>query len=199
MKGTKISFQGWGLVGFSALAIGAIVTVIWLVHGVDELGMRMVIRATARTSCILFLGAFVASALHKIWSNAYTAWLLKNRRYLGLSMAVSHTYHAIAWTGLWVVTSGNSPQFSPLAILGYVFLIAMTVTSFRRPAAVLGQRIWQILHSTGMYYFWLAFTAEFSLKLPQSILIYSPFFILLVLALIVRFIAAIKHRKSSHV
>ncbi|HIK03274.1 MAG TPA: hypothetical protein IGS40_00930 [Trichormus sp. M33_DOE_039] len=197
MTGKRFSLQGWGIVGFSTLAVGSIVTVIFLFQGIDELGMRMAIRATARTSCIFFIAAFVASALHKIWSNPYTAWLLKNRRYFGLSMAVSHTYHAIAWTGLWLVTSGKSPQFAGLAILGYVVLLAMTITSFRRPAALLGQRAWKILHRTGMYYFWLAFTAEFSVKLTQSPLIYLPFFTLLVLAIFLRLLTAIKPTKLA--
>ncbi len=98
MKGTKLAVQGWSIVGWSALAIGIMVSVIWLVHGINEQGMRIAIRATARTSCILFLIAFVASALRRIWSTPLTAWLLKNRRYLGLSFAVSHTYHALLKT-----------------------------------------------------------------------------------------------------
>ncbi|EHC18542.1 hypothetical protein [Fischerella thermalis] len=98
------SIQGSRIVGLSALEIGTMVAVIWLVHGIDEQGMRMTIGGTARTSCILFLCAFVASALRRIWSNSISAWLLQNRRYLGLSFAVSHTYHAIACTGLWFVT-----------------------------------------------------------------------------------------------
>ncbi|WP_427161976.1 hypothetical protein ACQFX9_10670 [Aliinostoc sp. HNIBRCY26] len=197
MTGTRFSWQGWNIVGFTTLAIGAILTVIFLFQGIDEAGMRMAIRATARTSCILFVAAFVAAALHRIWSNTYTAWLLKNRRYFGLSMAVSHTYHAIAWTGLWFVTSGHSPQFGVPAILGYVFLVAMTLTSFRRLANLLSQRVWQILHTTGMYYFWLAFTVEFGLKLTQSPLIYLPFFSLLVLAMLLRFLPVNKHRKLA--
>jgi hypothetical protein len=197
MKGTRFSLQGWGIVGFSTLVIGSIMTVIFLFGGIDEPAMRMAIRATARTSCILFLGAFVASALHKIWSTPYTVWLLKNRRYFGISMAVSHTYHAIAWIGLWIVTSGNSPKFSGLAILGYVFLFAMTLTSFRRPAALLSKRAWKILHTTGMHYFWLAFTVEFGIKLTQSLPIYLPFFSLLVLAMLLRVITGFKQRKLA--
>jgi len=188
MKDTT-AFQGWNIVGFSTLAIGAIVAVIWLLHGIDEQAMRMAIRATARTSCILFLGAFVASALRRIWSNSFTAWLLKNRRYLGISMAVSHTYHAIAWTGLWFATSGVTPKFDPGGTLGYLLLIAMTITSFDRPAAWIGQRAWKILHTTGMHFFWLAFTLEFSLRIQQSMLIYLPLVILLVLAIMLRVVA----------
>jgi methionine sulfoxide reductase heme-binding subunit len=189
--------QGWRLVGLSALAIGAMVAAIWLVHGIDEQGMRMTIRATARTSCILFLCAFVASALRRVWLNPISTWLLKNRRYLGLSFAVSHTYHAIAWTGLWFVTSGTHPKFDPLGILGYVFLIAMTVTSFERPAALLSQRAWKILHTAGMHYFWLGFTLEFSLRISQSMFIYLPLVILLVFTMLLRVIAPRMQRKLA--
>jgi hypothetical protein len=193
MKG----IQGWRIVGLSALVIGTMVAVIWFVHGIDEQGMRMTIRATARTSCILFLCAFVASALRRVWSNSISAWLLQNRRYLGLSFAVSHTYHAIALTGLWYVSSGTYPKFEPLAILGYLFLIAMTVTSFQRPAALLGQRAWKILHTAGMHYFWLAFTVEFSMRIFHSVLIYLPLVILLVLAMVLRVIAPRRQQKLA--
>jgi len=50
MKGTKFAFEGWSIVGLSALIVGIMLAVIWLIHGVDEQGMRMAIRATARTS-----------------------------------------------------------------------------------------------------------------------------------------------------
>jgi methionine sulfoxide reductase heme-binding subunit len=189
MIGTK-ALQGWRIVGLSALMIGCMVTIIWLFQGINEQGMRMTLRATARTSCILFLSAFVASALRKIWPNPFSAWLLQNRRYFGVSMAVSHTYHAIAWTGLWFATSGVTPKFDPLAVLGYFFLYAMTITSFERPAAWLGKRGWKILHTAGMHFFWLAFTLEFSLKIPKSMFIYSPFVLLLIFAMMLRLIAS---------
>lgn len=197
MIGTKLPLQGWSIVGWSALVVGTMVATIWLVNGIDESGMRMAIRATARTSCILFLSAFVAAALRRMWTTPFSAWLLKNRRYFGVSMAVSHTYHAIAIFGLWCVTSGTAPKFEPLAILGYIFLIAMTITSFDRPAALLSQRGWKILHTTGMHFFWLAFTVEFSLKIANSALIYSPFVILLVTAMVLRLVTPRRQRKLA--
>lgn len=198
MPGTRHLFQGWRIVGFSTLAIGTIVAVISLIYGIDEQGMRMVLRATARTSCILFLSAFVASALHRIVSTPLTAWLLKNRRYLGLSFAVSHTYHAVAMLGLWFVTSGDAPKFDPLGTLGYIFLIAMTVTSFKSPTAWIGQRAWRIIHTSGMYYFWLLFTLGFALRLSQSTVhIYLPFVIVLVLAMMLRLVARRMQRKFA--
>jgi methionine sulfoxide reductase heme-binding subunit len=195
MRGTNFALQGWGIVGFSALTVGTIVGVIWLFHGIDEQGMRMAIRATARTSTILFLSAFVASSLRKLWSTPLSAWLLHNRRYLGISMAVSHTYHAIAIFGLWFVTAGTAPHLGPLGTFGYVLLIAMTVTSFERPADWLGKRSWKILHTTGMHFFWLGFLFEYSFKLPKSMLIYSPFVLLLVLAMMLRLVASRKQKQ----
>ncbi|NJM63867.1 MAG: hypothetical protein HC849_32960 [Oscillatoriales cyanobacterium RU_3_3] len=195
MKGTKFTLERWSIVGFSAVTVGMMFAVILLIYGVDETAMRVAIRSTARTSCLLFLSAFVAAALCRIWSNKFTQWLLKNRRYFGLSMAVSHTYHAIAWGGLWWVTSGLSPQFDPLGILGYVFLFAMTVTSFDRPAAWIGKRAWKILHNAGMHYFWLAFTFEFGTKIFKSIPIYLPLTVLLVAAMILRLVSPRMQRK----
>jgi hypothetical protein len=195
MRGTKFPLQGWRIVGFSALTVGTIVGVIWLFYGIDEQGMRMAIRATARTSTILFLSAFVASSLHKLWLTPLSAWLLKNRRYLGISMAVSHTYHAIALFGLWFVMAGAAPSSNPLGTFGYVLLFAMTVTSFNRPAAWLGKRGWKILHSTGMHFFWLGLLFEYSFKLPNSMLSYSPFVILLVLAMMLRLVASRKQKE----
>ncbi|NHC36234.1 ferric reductase-like transmembrane domain-containing protein [Scytonema millei] len=194
------SLQKWGIVGWSALAVGTMVATIWLVNGIDEQGMRMAIRATARTSCILFLCAFVASALRRMRSTPLSVWLLKNRRYFGVSMAVSHTYHAIAIFGLWYVTAGAAPKFesfTTLAILGYIFLIAMTITSFDRPAALLGQRGWKILHTTGMHFFWLAFTVEFSFKIANSPPIYFPFVVLLVGAMVLRLVTPRRQRKLA--
>ncbi|WP_293129473.1 hypothetical protein [Microcoleus sp. bin38.metabat.b11b12b14.051] len=189
MKGSKFACEGWSIVGFFALIIGVMLAGIWLVYGVDELGMRLAIRATARTSCVLFLGAFVASSVRRLWPNTFTLWLLKNRRYFGLSMAVSHTYHAIAWIGLWFATSGASPGFDPLGILGYVFLFAMAVTSFERSAAWIGQRAWKILHNAGMHYFWLAFTFEFGTKIVKSAIVYLPLTVLLVAAMMLRLVS----------
>ncbi len=112
-------------------------------------------------------------------------------------MAVSHTYHAIAIFGLWTITSGAAPKLDPLGTFGYVLLIAMTVTSFKHPATWLGRRSWKILHSTGMHFFWLGFLFEYGLKIPKSMFIYSPFVMLLVLAMMLRFASSRKVSKNS--
>lgn len=188
MIGTYL--QKWRLVGFTALFVGLMIILIMLLQGVDESGMRMMIRATGRTSLILFLSAFVSSSLCKLWSSPTSLWLIKNRRYLGLSMAVSHTYHAFALFGLWYVTAGTAPPFDPLGIIGYVILAAMTVTSFDRPARYLGKRNWQILHTTGMHFLWFGLVAEYVLRLTKSPFIALPLLGLLVVVMVLRVVAA---------
>ena len=65
-------FQGWNLVKLSATAIFSLCSLILIFHGVNEQSMRIAIRLTARTSCILFLLAFSASSLRRIKSNKLT-------------------------------------------------------------------------------------------------------------------------------
>jgi methionine sulfoxide reductase heme-binding subunit len=188
MIGTYI--QRWRLVGFTALFVGSMIVMIVVFQGIDESAMRMIIRATGRTSLILFLSAFIASSLRKLRSSPISIWLIKNRRYLGLSMAVSHTYHAFALLGLWHVTAGVAPAIDPLGTIGYILLFAMTITSFEKPAKYLGKRNWQILHTTGMHFLWLGLVAEYILKLTKSPFVALPLLSLLVVVMIVRIVAA---------
>ncbi len=188
MKIQQSSLKGWNIVTYSGFIISSLLALIAIKYGITEPGMRLAIRLTARTSVLLFLSAFVASTLRKLWLNPFTTWLLKNRRYLGVSMAVSHGFHALAILGLAAVTSGETLEYDHGGMLGYLFIIAMTFTSFNSTANWLGQRSWKILHRVGMYYLWLAFTYTFSQRLSQSILIYFPFVSLLILALILRLI-----------
>jgi methionine sulfoxide reductase heme-binding subunit len=198
MIGTNY-LQKWHLVGLMALFVGVMVITIVLLYGVNESGMRMMIRLTGRTSSILFLSAFVASSLRKLWSSSLSAWLIKNRRFLGISMAVSHTYHAFALLGLWYVTAGAAPAFDPLGTIGYILLIAMTITSFEKPAAYLGKRNWQILHTTGMHFLWLGLVAEYTLKLTKSQFIALLFLTFVVLAMILRIVAARKNQLATYI
>ncbi|MEL6929552.1 MAG: hypothetical protein AAFO95_13065 [Cyanobacteria bacterium J06600_6] len=182
----------WQIVKYAAIFIATVFTFILLVNGVDEASFRIAIRFTARSSCILFLLAFCASPLRRLAPSSISNWLIQNRRYFGLSMAISHGFHALAIIGVAVSTSENMIRDNHLATLGYVFIILMSITSFERSAAVLGKRLWRILHTVGMYYLWLSFVTGFSERLTESWFIYSPFVITLILAFLLRFIPSKK-------
>lgn len=186
MKASQYPLQRWNIVGWTTLMITLIFLGILIVHGINEQSTRIAIRLTARTSCLLFVCAFVASPLRYFWSNNLTQWLRVNRRYLGVAMAVSHGFHAIAIIGLAILTTDASLSNNHGGNLGYFFIIVMTVTSFQPTAALLGHRNWKILHTVGMYYLWLAFIYSFSYGLEKSLVIYLPFVSLLAIAILLR-------------
>ncbi|WP_019508556.1 hypothetical protein [Pleurocapsa sp. PCC 7319] len=194
---TIFALQRWKIVKWSTIIIGAVFALILLFNGINEASFRIAIRFTARSSCILFLLAFCASSLRKFQSTPFTNWLLKNRRYLGLSMAISHGYHAIAIVGVAILTSENMVRDNYAANLGYVFIILMTITSFERPAAILGRRNWVILHTVGMYYLWFSFIYAFSERLNESWLIYYPIVTVLILAISLRLISLKNRLKKA--
>jgi methionine sulfoxide reductase heme-binding subunit len=183
-----LPIQKWQIVQWSTLIIAIVFALILLAQGMKEDSFRLLIRFTARSSCILFLLAFIASAWQKLKPSKVSNWLLQNRRYFGLSMAISHGFHAVAIAGVAVLTSENMVRDNFAANLGYVFILVMTITSFQRPAALLGRRSWKILHTVGIYYLWLSFTVAFTEKMDESWLFYAPWVIVLISALILRLI-----------
>jgi sulfoxide reductase heme-binding subunit YedZ len=53
--------------------------------------------------------------------------------------------------------------------IGYALILAMAVTSFDRPAAWLGRRAWNLLHTVGSIYLWGVFLVAFlgrALRMP---------------------------------
>jgi DMSO/TMAO reductase YedYZ heme-binding membrane subunit len=145
--------NGWILVLWTALLVGAGCVVALVSDGTGIEGVSQVLRLTARTSLVLFSLAFGARAASRLWG---IKWPLGNRRYLGVSFAVSHTYHLVGIVALAVLVGW--PRFVAgtgtslyLGAVGYVLIAAMVATSFDRTSAWLGRRRWKILHSTGMY------------------------------------------------
>jgi hypothetical protein len=156
-------------------------------------GLRIVIRATARTSLLLFTLAFTAGALVQLVPAQTTRWLRRNRRYVGVSFAVSHFIHLGA---LITLASADQELFWKLTnianvVLGgaaYVFIAAMVATSFDRTAAWLGPHKWRLLHLVGSWYIWLSFAAGVGKRVPLGP-IYWAMFALIVLAAVLRIVA----------
>lgn len=183
------SIGRWRLTGV-IVAIILLVSLTMIVGIGGSEGARLAVRFTARTSLILFLAAFVASALHHFWPGEFTVWLCKNRRYIGVAFAGSHLVHAIA-IGAYIKADAHAFYASQQPIgyilngLGYVFIIAMTATSFDAPARAIGSKAWKWLHLIGAYYIWFAFAKSY---FPRAAMdgFYAPFASALVVALLIR-------------
>jgi DMSO/TMAO reductase YedYZ heme-binding membrane subunit len=140
--------------------------------GTGEAGLRMLVRATARTSLALFGVAFAASALRRLWRTPATAWLLRERRYLGLSFAFSHLLHALAIYALSLVL-GDAFETNLVTIVfgggAYVMIALMAATSSDRAVAKLGRRRWRLLHLVGGYWVWIIFANSYTARAVMAI------------------------------
>jgi DMSO/TMAO reductase YedYZ heme-binding membrane subunit len=107
----------------------------------------------------LFL-AFAASSLQVLFPSELTRWLMRNRKIMGLCFAA-----AMAWQGffiLWLTTVYRDYYIQEVYVLrdaiegtvGYLFLAAMTVTSFSFGRKRLSPKAWRYLHKSGVYFLW---------------------------------------------
>src|SRR5262245_55782186 len=193
MPARQIGLDGWRL--FALLSLTLLGLSIWIasMRGFEVDGVRMVIRFTARTSLVLFCLAFAAAALARLWPNASTRWLRRNRRYLGVSFAASHAIHLIAIAAFAVMDPEGYAAATSIASyifggIGYAFITAMTVTSFDRTAAAIGAIAWRRLHLVGGYYLLFQFMVSFGKRIPDMPL-YAMFLIPLVAVFALRMIS----------
>jgi DMSO/TMAO reductase YedYZ heme-binding membrane subunit len=193
-------FEGWRLLAVLSLSLIALSLWIASMRHFEVEGVRMVIRFTARSSLLLFCLAFGAAALARLWPNAWTRWLRRNRRYLGLSFAASHAIHAAAIVafakldpaGFAEATSAASYIFGGV---GYAFIIAMSATSFDRAAALVGPRAWRALHLAGGYYLWFQFMVSLG-KRVAAMPLYAAFLVPLLAVMTLRLIAMAAHPRG---
>lgn len=164
--------EGWILVLWAALGLAVMVGAVFAESGAADLDtVKRGLRATARTSLGLFLCAFSASSLRRLWPNRATGWLLRNRRYVGVSFALSHFTHLGLLAALAHFTperfTANPPSLIP-GFVAYLFIAAMTATSFDLTARWLGKLWWRRLHLTGSWWIWAVFTLNYAQKIPDG-------------------------------
>jgi DMSO/TMAO reductase YedYZ heme-binding membrane subunit len=127
--------------------------------------VRAVIRATAFSSSLPFLAAFVAAPFHALRPGPMSQWLMRHRRALGLSVAASHLCHLVAIVALMRAYPSTGEGISPLTMVfgggGFVFLALMAATSNDASQRALG-RGWGGLHRLGLYVVWLDFIFTYS-------------------------------------
>jgi hypothetical protein len=155
----------------SLLLLGMSALILWQA-GTGEAGLRMWIRATARTSLLIFGAVFTASSLRALWRTPATAWLLRNRRYFGLSFGVSHGLHLLAIVSLWLVL-GDAFEIDAVTIVfgggAYLMIALMAATSSDRAYAWLGRHRWHLLHKIGVYWIWIIFANSYTARAVMAV------------------------------
>jgi len=164
------AISGWALTRNASAALAAAFAIRYLAAAGGEESIRAVVRLTAQTSVVLFVAAFAASSLRVVWKSEATAWLLKNRRYVGVTFAFSHLVHLFALIALGRVSQEFVDSLNATTLigggLGFVFIGLLAATSSNRAVATLGAANWRRLHKVGVYYIWVIF---FQSYLPRAL------------------------------
>lgn len=191
--------KGWRLTLAVSSSLLILFGALLAAYGSGEEGIRVVVRASARTSVLLFAMAFGASSLRALWQNDATKWLLANRRFLGASYAASHVFHAVALAALYPASAEFRDSLNAVLLVGgggaYVFTLAMAFTSNDASVAALGRPRWQKLHTIGGWYIWAIFAQSY---LPRAAT--TPAYIpvaLLVLAIPAARLASHSRRRAA--
>ncbi len=125
-------------------------------------GVSAMITSSVRWSVPCLYLAFIASSLAALAPGEPSRWLLRNRRIIGLCFATGMAWQ-ISFI-VWLVTVHTDYYVNEVYVLrdvieglaGYSFLLAMTVTSFKRGRQLFTPqaRHWKLLHKTGIYFLW---------------------------------------------
>ncbi|MFS6793761.1 hypothetical protein ABMY87_29190 [Pseudomonas aeruginosa] len=199
---SQSAWHGWRLFAVLAVAVLCMTALVLALQAQPVEGLRSAIRATARSSFALFLAAFLASSLATLVPGPGTRALLRERRYLGLAFAFSHAVHALLILAYWKLFpetfwSGRSVAANIPGSIGYLFILLLTLTSFRTPARLLGPRAWKALHSTGTWVLAGIFCLSFFKRIPMGgwyVLAFATIFSAIVLKLTAKLAVRLRRR-----
>ena len=152
-----------------AIVVSATYSALYLAaSAVSEAHTGVLLRLTARLALALFLLILVARSLQQLRPSSIGRSLLRNRRYIGIALAGVMTVHLALIVLHWGFILERSIPVKILLFGGgaYVMMYLMLITSFDRPAAVIGRGNWRRLHKTGLY--WLGFVFIYTL-VPESL------------------------------
>jgi hypothetical protein len=189
--------KGWTLTAAISIALVALAVLQVACFGTGEEGIRVIVRSSARTSVLLFALAITASSFRSLWRTQITTWLLANRRYVGVSFAVSHAIHLLALAALARTTPEFSGTLDATTLVGgglaYAFIFAMAFTSSDAAVRVLGRRRWHLLHKVGGWYIWILF-AQSTLSRALEDAAYAPVALMVLAIPVIRLTA---HTRSA--
>jgi sulfoxide reductase heme-binding subunit YedZ len=112
--------------------------------------------------------AFVARPMTQLFPGNLSKWLLRNRRYFGLSFAAGFGWQAVFIGVLLALHSGyyweelHSDIDLLLRMASYVLLFALTITSFFPVRRKMRPEHWRWLHLVGIWYFWAAIWVSYA-------------------------------------
>jgi sulfoxide reductase heme-binding subunit YedZ len=168
----------------------------WSPPMMDEMTIRVAIRATARISFVLFLGAFLGNALYRLLPAAFTGWLNANKDGFTLGFAGSHTVH-LAFILTLLVAIGREHVLKGWIMVvafpaGFLFIYALAAGVLFRHLTFWSSRFEALAH----YYLMILLAVSFTLHAITRPVFYTPFVLVAVTAIGMRIAVAIRSRKD---
>lgn len=172
----------------------------------NERGTREALRATARISLVLFSLAFAARPIHQLAGRPATAWLLRERRTIGVCFGFSFLAHLLLIVRLFFL-NGTLALPDAVTVLdvviggpGILLVVLMTITSAVKIRRAIPTPVWHRLHTFGLYYVWFVYTACLTNSISAKSHLYPayhyvPFLALLGTVLLIRLAAAARTRR----
>lgn len=153
--------NGWRLFWLLSGALSIVMLV--EMTGVDlstGSGVSEMIGFSVRWAVPFIYVVIAASSVRYLFPNPFTLWWLRNRKYFGLCFAV-----AMAWQGLFIFMMSvwfRDYYYEDVYLLrdelegstGYIFLVALVLTSFDFGRKRLSTQQWKVLHKTAVYFLW---------------------------------------------
>jgi hypothetical protein len=154
--------NSWNL--FWLITVPISIAMVYSMMGTELTNARAIssmIELAVRCAVPLLFVAFAASSVNVLFPGPLGRWILRNRKFIGLSFAA-----AMAWQLffiLWMVTQHTEYYLEEVYALsdviegvgGYLLLIAMVLTSFKFGRSRLTARQWKLLHKSGIYWLWM--------------------------------------------
>jgi sulfoxide reductase heme-binding subunit YedZ len=156
------NLNSWRLFGLIVIPMSIYALFGWSqIDTSDPVQISSMIQFTVRLAIPWLYVAFVTSALVTLWPSTFSVWLMRNRKFTGLCFAVGMAWQLffILWYVLMHFDHYMVACYTVFAIfvgvLGYAFLIPMTITSFKTIRRHMSNEQWRFLHLFGMYNLWI--------------------------------------------
>ena len=154
--------NGWNLFWLITVPISLVIVLTMIRVDLSSAeAVSSMIQLSVRCAVPLLYLAFAASSLQVVFPGLFSRWLLRNRKIMGLCFAT-----AMGWQLtfiLWLVGIHTEYYVNDVYVLsdvvegvvGYSFLIAMVLTSFKFGRSRLTPKQWKLLHTSGIYWLWV--------------------------------------------
>lgn len=184
-----MKLQGWRITTLVTFLIVVGLMVNFGLAGWEAPAITDAIDATGRVSLILFSIAFIASSVDSLWPSSLSRWMLRNRRWIGLSFASSHFIHLGLIISMTVFFPDPFVREQSMAQwvfggLAYGFVLLMALTSTDQAQHWMGMKNWKRLHFVGSHWIWTLFLLTYVKHVKEGPLWFYLPFLVFTLALI---------------